>query len=167
MTVSPNPSSPEMITERARVLRVAGDTAWVQCESQAGCARCAAGEGCGGGLFARLLRGRLQELPVALAGSDVVHAGDGVLIGLSTSAVQRASFLMYGLPLLALILGSLAGDFALGNDAAALLGGVIAAAGAFAYARHRAVRDFGDGRLQPVLLRTLRPGEPCPAAPEA
>ena len=161
--------NPELITERARVLRVADGVAWVHCESQAGCARCAAGQGCGGGIFAKLLRGRLQELPVVLPASrerDPV-AGEWLLIGLSTSAVQHASLLMYGLPLAGLMLGSIAGSLFLANDAVALLGAVLGLGTGLLLARRRAGRITDDGHLQPVLLRILAPGEPCPAEAEA
>ena len=159
----------ELITERARVLRVANGVAWVRCESQAGCARCAAGEGCGAGLFARLLGGRLQELPVRLSASAAREPvpGEWVLIGLSTSAVQNASFLMYGLPLVGLLVGAVLGSIARENDLAALLGVVIGLAGGLALARWCAGRVTDHGNLQPIILRSLRPEEPCPPEAEA
>lgn len=160
---------PELITERARVLRVADGVAWVQCESQAGCARCAAGQGCGGGLFAKLLRSRLQELPVVLPTGrerDPV-VDEWLLIGLSTAAVQSASMLMYGLPLAGLLLGAISGSSMLANDLVAFLGGAAGFAAGLLLARACAVRIAGGGRLQPVMLRILRPGEPCSAGTEA
>ena len=162
-------SNPELITERARVLRVVDGVAWVQCESQAGCARCAAGQGCGGGLFAKLLRGRLQELPVVLPHGRERDplAGEWLLIGLSTSAVQSASMLMYGLPLAGLLLGAVAGSALLANDLVALLGGMAGMVAGLLLARGRAGRIADGGRLQPVMLRILRPGEPCPVGAEA
>lgn len=163
------PAASELITERARVLRVADGVAWVQCESQAGCARCAAGEGCGAGLFSRLLRGRLQELPVRLPGNleREPFSGEWVLIGLSTAAVQNASLLMYGLPLAGLLGGAVAGSLGAGNDLFALLGALAGMTAGFVLARWRAAHVAGDGSLQPVMLRILRPEEPCPAVAEA
>lgn len=160
-------SEDDLITERARVLRVSGETAWVHCESQAGCARCAAGEGCGAGLFAKLLRGRLQELPVhippELAGR--IGADDWVLLGLSVSAVQNASFLLYGLPLAGLLLGTVAGSQLLAGDAGAFIGAVAGLGGGLWLARRRGAA-LGE-RLAPVLLRTLAEREPCPPWREA
>lgn len=162
-------NTPELITERARVLRVADGVAWVQCESQAGCARCAAGEGCGGGLFAKLLRGRLQELPVVLPEDRErePRAGEWLLIGLSTSAVQSASMLMYGLPLAGLLLGAIAASLLLNHDLFALLGAAGGMATGLLLARVYAARIAGAGDLQPVMLRILHPGEPCPVGAEA
>ena len=163
------PGTPhEMITERARVLRVNGTTVWVHCESQAGCARCAAGEGCGGGLFSKLLRGRLQELPLALpaALAGAVAAGDWVLVGLSTRAVQAASTLLYGLPLAMLLAGAIAGDLLWPGDAAAFAGAVLGLGTGLLIARRLGNRLEHRQALSPVLLRRLEANEPCPASRE-
>lgn len=166
---TPSASSHELITERARVLRVADGVAWVQCESQSGCARCAAGEGCGGGLFAKLLRGRLEELPVTLPADRVRDPlpGDWLLIGLSTSAVQSASLLMYGLPLAGLLAGAMGSAFMLANDLVALAGALLGLSAGLWLARRQATKLGSDGRLRPVLLRYLMAEEPCPGRAEA
>ena len=155
-----------LITERARVLRVNGNTAWVHCESQAGCARCAAGEGCGAGLFAKLLRGRLQELPVNVPSELVgqVGPGDAVLLGLPVSAVQDASLLLYGVPLAGLLVGAVAGG-QLSGDPGAFIGAVAGLGGGLWFARQRGAA-VGE-RLEPVLLRAIAEHEPCPAGREA
>lgn len=157
----------DLMTERARVLRVSGGIAWVQCETQAGCARCAAGEGCGAGLFAKLLRGRLQELPVnvptELAGR--ITAGDPVLLGLSVSAIQNASLLLYGVPLAGLLLGAIGGSQVLMGDAGAFVGALAGLCAGLWFARWRGAA-LGE-RLEPVLLRALAEHEPCPARREA
>lgn len=155
----------EFITERARVLRVEAGIAWVSCESQAGCARCAAGQGCGGGIFSKLLRGRLEELPVP---TDLALApGDFVLIGLAQSAVQNASLLLYGLPLAGVILGALGGWLLGASDPATFLGLAAGFAAGLLLARRGARRLAGSSSLQPVLLRKLAEGEPCSAGPLA
>ena len=149
-----------MIQERARVLRIADDVAWVRCETQAGCQRCAEGRGCGGGIFARLLGDRLQEIPVKM--TDAVQPDDWVMVGLEPAAVQNAAFLMYGLPLLLLLLGAVLGD-AMTGDIGALVGAALGLGGGFLLA-HRLVATAGLGeRFHPVMLRRLEPGEPCPA----
>lgn len=150
-----------MIQERARVLRVEGDTAWLRCESQAGCQRCAEGRGCGGGLFSRLLRGRLQEIPVEI--TEPVKTDDWVMLGLDPAAVQNAALLMYGLPLFLLLLGAALGD-ALNGDAGAIVAALAGLGGGFWLARWLVHRREGQGTgFQPVMLRRLSPGEPCPA----
>lgn len=159
--------TPDLLHERARILRVAGDTAWVHCESQAGCARCAAGEGCGAGLFAKLLRGRLQEMPVTLPESMAgeLSAGDWLLLGLSVSAVQAAAFLLYGLPLAGLLAGVIGGAMVPGGDAGALAGAIAGLGAGLLVARWRSARLAGSGVLQAVVLRRLAAHEPCPRRP--
>lgn len=152
-----------MIQERARVLRTEGDTAWVQCESQAGCARCAEGKGCGGGVFARLLRHRLDELPVT--NECRAAAGETVLIGLAEEAVFNGALLMYGLPLAGLLGGAIAGQLAAG-EAGALLTGLAGIGAGLWLARGRSENLNADRRYQPVMLKRLAPGEPCPQATE-
>lgn len=154
----------EIISERARVLRVDGNVAWVRCETQSGCARCAAGQGCGGGLFSRLLRGRLQELPIAT--EITVQPGDWVLIGLSTSAVQNASLLLYGCPLAGLLVGAISGSLVAPGDLVSLAGMAAGLASGLWLARRLAARLSGSA-LQPVLLRRLNEHEPCPAEAQA
>jgi len=154
-----------LITERARVLRVEQGIAWVRCESQSGCARCAAGQGCGGGIFARLLRGRLQELPVEAR--FAVSPGDQVLVGLSVSAVQTASLLLYGLPLFGVISGAVAGWLAGGSDLHTLLGLAAGFGIGLLIAGRSAAVLSGSSSVHPVLLRKLADGEPCPASPLA
>lgn len=152
-----------MIQERARVLRTEGEIAWVQCESQAGCARCAEGRGCGGGVFARLLRHRLEELPVD---NEIrAAAGDAVLIGLEEQAVFNGALLMYGLPLAGLLGGAIAGHL-LAGESGALLAGAFGLIGALALARGISGRLGADHRYHPVMLRRLAPGEPCPQGAE-
>lgn len=152
-----------MITERARVLRVERDVAWVQCESQSGCARCAAGEGCGAGLFSRLLRQRLQEMPLALPDRlENLAAGDHVLLGLSEAAVQNAALLAYGLPLAGVLLGAFGGNLFPGDDPGAALGAVLGLVAGAWLARRLSTRLAGDPSLQPVLLHRLGEHEPCP-----
>ena len=159
----------DVIQERARILRIEGDTAWVQCESQAGCVRCAAGEGCGAGLFARLLRGRLQELPVTLPEPLITQLanGDWLLLGLSVSAVQTASFLLYGLPLAGLLVGAVAASFIVPGDVAAFIGAAAGLAAGLGIARRWGARLAGSGALQAIVLRPLGANEPCSPRPEA
>lgn len=163
--MNPPGSSAEIIAERACVLRVNGDVAWVRCETQSGCARCAAGQGCGGGLFSRLLRGRLQELPVTT--EIAVQPGDWVLIGLSTSAVQNASALLYGCPLAGLLAGTIIGSQLSPGDATTLIGLAAGLAAGLVLAHRLATRLAGKSALQPVLLRRLNEHEPCPAGAQA
>ncbi|MDX1442446.1 MAG: SoxR reducing system RseC family protein [Gammaproteobacteria bacterium] len=142
------------------MLRVADGVAWLRCESQAGCQRCAEGRGCGGGIFSRLLGDRLQEIPVNV--TEPVAPDDWVMVGLEPVAVQNAAFLMYGLPLALLLVGAIAGDW-IGGDLPALLGSASGLVAGFALARYWSGQGGRGHRYQPVMLRRLEPGEPCPS----
>jgi glycosyltransferase involved in cell wall biosynthesis len=79
--------------------------AWVACQRQVECQRCAEGRGCGGGVLGRLLGDRLHKIRAA-TGSVAVAPGDQVLIGLGEDVVLRAAAAVYLVPLL-LALGRL------------------------------------------------------------
>ena len=149
-----------MITETGRVLEVDGDWAWIACQRQVECPRCAEGRGCGGGVLGKLLGDRLHKVRAA-TGSVAVEPGDQVRIGLGEDAVLRAAAAVYLVPLLAaLAMGATAAAMTGGGDVAAIAG---AAAGLFlglGWARRYGRRMAADAALQPVILG-LADGEGC------
>ena len=68
------------------------------------CARCAAGRGCGAGLLGASEKTRRVQARIA-AGVDV-REGDAVRIELSHRQLLRASWLVYGLPLVAAVVAT-------------------------------------------------------------
>lgn len=138
-----------MIRESGCVVRIAGPFAWVSCESRAGCARCAEGKGCGGGLLSRLLGDRLFQLRVPVSAD--IRVGDQVQLGISEGALLSAACLMYLLPLFALITGALVGDF-LGGDGPALLLGGLTLLVSFLLLHVFRERIARSSRFQPVIL---------------
>jgi sigma-E factor negative regulatory protein RseC len=91
------------------------------------CQRCARGEGCGAGVFARLFSRRSTR--VTLPGSLAVSCGDWVRVGLEPRQLVLAAAVHYGLPLLGFLSGAVAGHLAMGDgpgqDAAALATGLV------------------------------------------
>ena len=140
-----------MIRESGCVVRIAGPFAWVSCESRAGCARCAEGKGCGGGLLSRLLGDRLFQLRVPVRTG--ISVGDQVQLGISEGALLGAACLMYLLPLLALLSGALIGDFLGGDGPAVLLGGLALLASFLSLHVFRE-RIARSRRFQPVILES-------------
>lgn len=104
-----------MIEQRASVVAVRSGTAVVETSSATHCEACAAGRGCGAGLFARLLTRRVTRLEVA--NQLDVKPGQAVIIGVEEAELARASLRLYGTFLLALLLGA-----ALGHAVALALG---------------------------------------------
>lgn len=139
-----------MIEQEARVTAVQGDQAQVSIVSQSACGGCAAKSGCGTSVIASLFPQRQQQLRVT--NSHHAKPGDRVLIGLPESGLQRASLLLYGVPLLGLLGGALAGQHWGGSELQSILGGLLGASIGLWFVRWRSARGAG---LQPVMMRRL------------
>lgn len=159
MPPSPPSETAGVILEPAVVLESADGVARVRCLRQAGCARCAEGRGCGGGIFGRLLGDRLHVVE-ALYQDPAPAPGSEVVIGLPESAVLGAAVVQYLLPLLTMLVGAVLGSAVTGGgDAAAVAG---AATGLLAGLWH--ARRFGrlkarDPRFRPRVLPGLESAE--------
>lgn len=99
-----------MIEQQGRVIAVDGSVAQVQIGGRSGCPACDAGEGCGAGIFGRLLN--RSEARLSLANELNLQPGDPVLVGLPETTLLRLVMRLYGWPLLA-ALGAGALAFAL------------------------------------------------------
>jgi sigma-E factor negative regulatory protein RseC len=152
-----------MIEQQARVTRTVGGTAWVSLGGQSGCTACNAGQGCGAGLFGRLLRRRAVEL--TLANGIEARAGQAVMLGMPESLFLRLVFRLYGWPLVAGLAGALTGHqvakgFMAGQGAADLLtlaGMIAGAALTLAALRSRGLALPGGG----IRLLPGAPGAHC------
>ena len=83
------------------------------------CPRCAAGKGCGAGLFADT--GRERRVEAAVRPGLQVAEGDLVEVVLAPDNLLRAALIVYGLPMAGAIVGALlAYALSLGDVAAAL-----------------------------------------------
>lgn len=148
-----------MITEAATVIRVADGSAWVSCDNQAGCQRCAEGRGCGGGVFSRLLGDRLREVRVDPAGHPLC-AGDHVQIGVSELDLLRSSLMMYLVPLLTMLIMAVFVSSVVPTGWREPGGALAAAAGLFAglaLARRFGQRQQGRAAFGPRVIAQLSP----------
>lgn len=117
-----------MITETGKVVAVSGDRVWVQTIRTSACESCSARNGCGQRALAGVSGGRANQ--VLVTNSLGARVGDEVTVAIDESALLGASLLVYALPLLLMVLGTVAGhQLSGGHDAAAMSG---AAAGLFA-----------------------------------
>src|SRR5690606_6291282 len=103
------------------------------CRAQQDCARCAAGEGCGGGILGRWLGDRLHRVRVAHDGAS--RPGDCVVIAVSERALFLAAAIVYGVPLAAALAGAIVGRWAGGGDGAAFAGLLVGLAAGFLWVR--------------------------------
>lgn len=140
-----------MIENLAIVVERQGRQVRLAAASQTGCARCDAGEGCGGGVFGKLIRRRLEGLLLDDQGLEL-QAGQYVVLGIEPGVFVKATALIYLLPLLGLfvLVALLAGAGA--NDAWIAVAGVSGlVCGAWLGPRLRQL--YIDNQLAPRVLR--------------
>ena len=117
-----------------KILTIGSASAMVEVARIAACPRCAAGRGCGAGLLSGSAKRAVLEVPLP-AGSGL-HEGDEVVLTLEPSHLLRAAMLVYGLPLIGIVVALSAGWllsrpltdgaailFAIAGLAAGLIGG--------------------------------------------
>ena len=103
-----------MIEEQAIVTGLDGDLAMIRMQRQSACSQCELNKGCGTGAIGRLLGHRSK--PLAIRNNLNLEVGDSVLLGLPDKAFLKASLLIYGLPLMALIGGGLLAQWAVAES---------------------------------------------------
>lgn len=99
-----------MITEQAIVTRCNGRQVELELLRSSACGNCELSKGCGTGALGRLLGRRSR--PLVIETDQRVQAGDTVELGLSESALVKASLVAYGFPLLGMIVTGMLASFA-------------------------------------------------------
>ena len=94
-----------MITETAIVTRRDGRLVELELQRTSTCGQCELNKGCGTGALGRLL-GRRSK-PILIETDHQLEPGDQLQLGLSESALVRASLTIYGLPLLGMVCAGL------------------------------------------------------------
>ncbi|NNF16027.1 MAG: SoxR reducing system RseC family protein [Gammaproteobacteria bacterium] len=140
-----------MLIECAHITAVHGDQITLESSRPANCARCAAGQGCGGGIFARLVASQKSQITVSAGRNHTWQPGQQVRLQLPANAVLKAAALVYILPLAGLMLGAALGAGIGTSDqavaAGSLLGLLVAAALVW-----RVAPGFRRVLLRPVIL---------------
>jgi len=150
-----------MIEETALVTSRDGAYAEVETRRTSACGRCQAGSVCGTPLLQRFFGYR----KVSIKALNPIDAGPGdeVVVGLQESALSRASFLFYLLPVLLLIGFAVVGQWLAEKTELAVteplsvIGGLLGLATGLLWARRNAVRFGRDRRYQAVILRRASP----------
>ncbi len=94
-----------MITEQAIVTRCEGRQVEVELVRETACGGCELNRSCGTGALGRLLGHRRK--PLTLESERALRPGDRVTLSLSERALVKASLLVYGLPLCAMLCAGL------------------------------------------------------------
>lgn len=117
------------------------------------CARCAAGKGCGAGLLGQSAATRCID---ALIGAGIsVDEGDDVRIALAPENLLRASWLVYGLPLLGGVGAAGLAYFAGSSDLAAVLALLVGMAAGLGTARKRLRNSACLRQFTPTIVERL------------
>ena len=123
-----------MIEQNVQVLRCENERLWVRMGTRSGCTACDNGNGCGAGLFAKLIRNKPVVLELARNELEV-ESGQMLTLAVPEQVYLKLVFASYGWPLLAALAGAFAG-YSLAVqlqfspvliDAATLTGGILAA----------------------------------------
>ena len=109
-----------MIDAPGTITALDGDYAIVRMDDT-GCGRCHEEGGCGGNNIGKMFCSTPRTFRVLNPGNSVI--GDRVTIVIAEGVVRRSAALAYGLPLLALIFGALAGSM-LAGEIGAIVGSI-------------------------------------------
>ena len=123
-----------MIEQNVQVIRCENNTVWVRVGSQSGCTACDRGQGCGAGVFAKLLQRRAVEIQLADPQNEY-RVGQMVTLSFPERLYLKMVMMNYAWPLLAALAGgwtafAIANKYQLANgwlDGATLAGGLLAA----------------------------------------
>lgn len=97
-----------MIEQNVQVVRCQDERLWVRMGSQSGCTACDDGQGCGAGLFAKLLQRKPLVIELERKGLDA-QAGQMVTLAIPENVYLKLVLASYGWPLLAALAGALVG----------------------------------------------------------
>ncbi len=136
-------------TEIRAVVKAIADGEAIVEVPQEGCGRCHEKGGCGGQHLSQMLCSTQKTYRVRnFAGVEV---GDTVTVSIAGGAVRRSANLAYGLPVLAIIAGAMAGT-AIAGDSGAILGGGLGALLAWIYARRVLRSVAGSVDFEPRIV---------------
>jgi sigma-E factor negative regulatory protein RseC len=145
-----------MITEQAIVTRCNGKQVELELQRGSACAQCELSQGCGTGALGRLLGKRSK--PLVIETDHVLKPGDRLQLGLSESALVKASLIVYGLPLLGMIVAGLLAEFAAVSQALVALAAVVGFIVGFKLAVYLS-RSLEHDRLTPYIVEIrVNPG---------
>jgi sigma-E factor negative regulatory protein RseC len=142
-----------MLTQPARVLAIDGEQVIVETLAKVNCPRCEQGIGCGGGILAKLFGDKTFKL--TLSSTEPVQLQQVVQLGISEKLLVRSAFILYGIPLLALVGMALIASLILSEELLVISCALLGFAVGFYVAKGIAARIV----TQPNNLPKLMPNE--------
>lgn len=157
-----------MIIESGRIVSVESDGIWVETIQKTACNSCRAEKGCGQRLINKW-DGHTSYIWVLLEGRNPAQYrnGDEIKIGVPEDVIAKGAILVYLLPLLTLLLATLAAHISMENELLTTLSGFAGLAAGGLMVRWHSWRNRCNPRLQPVLIddrQTLHFHSPKPYA---
>ena len=143
-----------MIKETGRVVAIEPDCLWIETIRQSTCNSCSAQQGCGHGLLNKVASGRSHHLRVLLRDQPATNftLDEEVDIGIPERVLVTGAVLVYLLPLVTLLLGTLLASKLWQADLAAFLGAVTGFITGLAMVKWHAAVNHNNRDLQPVVL---------------
>jgi sigma-E factor negative regulatory protein RseC len=142
-----------MVEEQVVITGIERQGVWIEGVQQSACGSCSAKAGCGQHAMSQL--GRKVSLWMSLESDqqgliDSLSVGQQIIVGLPEGAILRSTLALYGIPLLALLLGALLGSLVWGEPGAILLA-ILSMLIGFKAARHWS--ELNRRHWQPRYLR--------------
>lgn len=142
---------------QGEVVQCVGQRARVRVMPATGCARCAAGEGCGQGLLGAM---RARPVPeafwVTVPAGETLVPGDRMVLRMAPSDLVAGAAMVYLVPLLGLIMGAFLADIAgAGSEGATTAAGVAGLVGGLLAVRYRLRHSRRVRRFEPVFVRNV------------
>jgi len=153
---------PDFVEGTARVVEVAGSTAWLEPEQTTSCGHCAASAACGAKGLGTIAN-RIAARRFALTDHPGLRVGERVVVGIRSDALVKAALTAYAIPLCTLFLGGGLAQWAWGQDGTTIVGAVAGLFLGLGAARLGAARLFAGGTSAPRFLRRAGPADCQPA----
>lgn len=141
-----------MIEEPGIVLAVDTDGVWVATQRKTTCGSCSVKAACGQGILNSLSADK-QPHTIKVRSDLQLREGDQVTLGVSENALVRSAFLVYMLPLLAMLASAIAVSTLEVSEPWVILAGVLGFVGGVTIVRFLSARYLNETTMQPVVLR--------------
>lgn len=147
-----------MVEEQAIVISTDQDQTSLEILRNKPCGLCGQIRGCGLSFWGKLFAHR----PNTFKAKNLIKAqvGDVVVVGVEENALLMSSMVVYGIPLLLLLIGAFLGSFLATTadvDSGTALGAAVGLLLGFIWLKGHAQGSSLDGRYSPVILRLATP----------
>lgn len=146
-----------MMCETGRVIAIEGEWAWVETQQMSACHTCAAKAGCGQNLLSNVFPTKRQHLKLSTRTfADPIHLYDQVELAIPEQSIVKGAFLLYGLPLMMLLMGTILATYIVpANDLIAGLGALFGFGIAVVVIRLHSYWHRYDPQYHPMIKRVM------------